>query len=81
MSNKQKLNSLVKKLTKYGKVEVCNANHVFTLLITGKKLDNGLTVLDISNSINELMKEYFPIIETCKNDNHFYLLVLRKEKV
>lgn len=79
MTNKQKSNSLTKKLSKYGRVEVCNANYVFTLLITGKNLDNGLTVTDILNSTNELMKEQFPIIEALVNESHFYLLILRKE--
>ena len=68
--------NLIKEFSKFGEVQVCKLNKVFTLLITGRGLDKFTTL----NKIQYLTsKTDYSIIEVFKNDESFVLIVLTKK--
>lgn len=73
-----KIEQLIKKLSKYGDVQVCKEGHVFTLLITGNNLDNWIIVNEIQMKVIEYAGKKYPFIEVLKNSKHFLCYILRK---
>lgn len=68
-----------KKLRKYGDVQMCKSGTVFTLLITGEKLASSKVNILIMSELNDCgISEKYPVVECLKNDDKFYLVVLRK---
>lgn len=75
------LDNLIHKLSKKGTVQLCKEGYVFTLLMTGKKLDNWQTVYTIQQEVVEYVGEKYPLIECMRNDEYFLCLVLRHSSI
>jgi hypothetical protein len=58
-------------------IEVIKAGVVFTLLLKGKGLSNWNTVNKINLDCLDAVGEKYSIVEAMKNDDDFFLLVLR----
>lgn len=71
------MEKLIKLLSDYGTVEICKAGEVFTLLITGKGLNNALTVSEIQLLYLGALKGKYPFIEAVRNTDNYYCVVLK----
>jgi hypothetical protein len=69
---------LHKRLGKFGSVEMLKAGTVFTLLITGTNLSNMIKVLEIKAMVTDFLGDNYPVVECLKNDDTFFLMVLRE---
>lgn len=70
---------LIEGLIKYGEVQICKEGYVFTVLITGRDLDNVERVNSIQGLIIDEVGEDYPLIECVKNGFSFFLMVLKPE--
>jgi len=75
------LSTLINKLSKYGKVEVCKVGVVFTVLITGENLTKMDNYINIQKLVLDFGKDIYPIVEVLKNEHNFYLSILREKQV
>ena len=71
------IEQLKKQLSKFGTIEVIKAGVVFTLLMKGKDLANSNTVSKINMDVIEAVGDKYPKIEAMKNDDDFFLIVLK----
>ena len=71
------INKLKQQLLKYGTIQLCKEGYVFTLLITGEKLDNWKTVNAIQMGVLEYVGDNYPLIECVKNDENYFCMVLK----
>ena len=62
---------------KDAQIEVIKSGVVFTLLLKGKGLSNWNTVNKINLDCLDAIGEKYSIVEAMKNDDDFFLLVLR----
>jgi hypothetical protein len=75
-----KVEDLKKQISKIkdANIEVIKAESVFTLLLTGKGLSKWDTVNRINMDVAEFVGDEYPILEVMKNDDGFFLMVLRR---
>lgn len=66
-------------ISEFGTIQICKADLVFTLLLTGEKLDSWQTIISIQMKVLEFIGHKYPIIEAMKNDSNFYCLVLKSK--
>ena len=71
------IDRLQKRMSKIGTIQLCKEGYVFTLLMTGEKLDNWKNVQSIQLGVLEYASEKYPIIECMKNEEGFLCMVLR----
>ena len=71
------LDKLKTQLSKRGTIQLCKEGYVFTLLMTGEKLDNWQTVNAIQMEVLECVGDKYPLIECMRNDTNFLCIVLR----
>ncbi len=68
---------LLSNLSRYGLVQICKADYVFTLLITGENLSRGSVYSEITTAVLNFVGDRYPIVETVRNDENFFCLVLK----
>ncbi len=66
------LTDLTMELSHFGHVQICHANTVFTLLMTGHDLDNAKTYCSIQTKVLNQVGDHFPYIEAMRNDTNFF---------
>lgn len=71
------MENLKLELSKFGDLQVCKEGVVLTVLITGTKLSNWETAMKIQKSVVEYAGDKFPNIECMRNDETFFLIVLK----
>lgn len=62
---------------KYGTLQVCKEDFVFTVFITGSDLSNWKIVNDIQKDILDYVGKKYTKIEVLKNDSDFFLMILK----
>lgn len=73
------IEKLKQRLAKIATIEICKDGYVFTLLMTGEKLDNWQTLTAIQMEILECVGDKYALIECMRNNEHFICIVLRPE--
>lgn len=71
------IESLKRKLVKYGNIEICKEGFVLTVLITGTGLTKVGRVMELQQIINEYAGERFSAIEAMRNDETYFCMVLK----
>lgn len=59
--------------------QICKCGVVFTLLLTGTGLSHWNTVNEIMQDVLAVVGEKYTNIETMRNDDNFYCLILKQE--
>lgn len=72
--------NLFNKLSRFGSVQMLKEGVVFTLLITGTKLTGFNNYNSILEAVTTHTKDKYPLIECMKNEDNFFLIVLKKKK-
>lgn len=80
MTSQNERHCLVEQLSEFGVVELLSVKTHLALFITGKNLGSLKTVNSIIDLIttNNLTKEY-PLIQSIKNDDTFFIVTMNKE--
>lgn len=65
--------------SKYGDVQILKKDFVFTLLLTGTELSKWETFNNILATALDFSGNKFPLIETIRNENGFFCLVLKPD--
>jgi hypothetical protein len=71
------LDKLKELLSKYGTIQLCKKDYVFTLLMTGENLRNWQLVNEIQTEVVKCVGAEYPVIECMRNDKDFFCIVLR----
>lgn len=71
------ITDLKTKLANIANVEICKEGYVFTVLLTGEGLQKSGTVIGIQNLILEYAGGKYPTIETMRNNETYFCIVLR----
>lgn len=71
------LSKMKEELSQYGEIQICKADSVFTLLMTGEGLGDMKKVIKIQDIISTHVVKRFPVIECAKNDDNFICIVLK----
>jgi hypothetical protein len=77
-SERNPKNIIVEELMQYGQIEVIKIGEVFTLLMTGKGLDNFMTFSEINKIVLREIGEQFPKVEVMKNEDNYLLIIYKK---
>ena len=72
------MTELIEKLSEFGRVQICTAKQVFTLLMTGKGLDKMSTGVAIHELVTDAVARDYPNVENIRNGESFYCIVLSK---
>ena len=72
------MKKLIEQLSLYGEVQAIKEGSVFTLLMTGKKVDELQTFTTISNLINHYAAKMYPLVEYMKVDKELILVVMKR---
>lgn len=71
------LDKLKRNLSKHGTVEVIKAGTVFTLLMTGNRLNDFDTIIAIQSELKDAISAEYPVLEAVKNGDGFYLMITK----
>lgn len=71
------MEKLKEELSNIAVIEVINADYVFTLLLRGKGLSNWKTFNRINDLVLQETGEKFPMVESMKNGDDFFMMVLK----
>lgn len=74
------IHQLRTKLSKYGTIQMIKEGYVFTLLLTGADLSNMKRWLEIQNLCLDYLAGRFPVVECMKNEDDFFLIVLKPKQ-
>ncbi len=74
------MEKLKRKLSKFGTLQICKAGYVLTILMTGNNLDHWTIVKEIEDIILDYAGTKYPVIETLKNEDAFFMIVLKPKQ-
>ena len=67
-------------LSRLGVVQVCKADYVFTLFMTGEDFTKMSIYNEIIKSCHKNVNDEYPLIEVFKNEKDYFLLILKPKK-
>lgn len=68
---------LIKALSKYGNIELVSVQSVLTILITGSGLTLAKNFIGIQTAISAIADDKYPEIVALKNEDNYFLIVLK----
>jgi nucleoid-associated protein YejK len=71
------IEELKETLSKHGKVEICKADYVFTLLITGEGLSKSSVHQEIMKAVSDYCRHNYPYVEIMSNSDCYWCIVLK----
>lgn len=72
-----KIEALKMILSKFGNVQICKADLVFVMLLTGTGLSKFQTFNDIQELCLQFCADKYPIVEAIRNEDSFFCMVLK----